>query len=351
MGHEGWSEALSYLKRFGSVTVLNGHIHQVVQKVEGKCQLSHGDGDGVSAAYTGSCRRARADGGSSRQAGERAGCDEGEGGSGEESPGGRRLDAGGDGLMRVWTVAVVVVASVAGLGFVHPFGNPRAEPAEGLSTLMKGAKMPADAKAVLVTKCADCHSSETRWPMYARVAPGSWLIERDIVEARKKMDLSRWEEMPAETQELWAAKIVQESKKGDMPPLQYLALHWDAKLSESDVKALSMLGKSASVSEAALPGGGDAVRGKAVFEKRCTGCHAMDADRDGPRLAGVFGRKAGSVPGFNYSAGLKNSGITWTDATLERWLSDPDMVVKDNNMSIGFPKAEERRDLIAYLKQ
>lgn len=253
--------------------------------------------------------------------------------------------------MRPWLVAVVVVASVTGLGFVHPFGNPRAESAEGLGTLLAGAKMPAETKAVLVTKCADCHSSETRWPVYARVAPGSWLIERDIVEARKKMDLSMWEKMPVETQEVWAAKIVQEAKKGDMPPVQYLALHWDAKLSGSDVKALSMLGNGAGGSEATLSGGGDAARGKAVFEKRCTGCHSMDADREGPKLAGVYGRKAGSVAGFNYSAGLKNSGLTWTDATLERWLSDPDMVVKDNNMGIGFPKAEERRDLIAFLKQ
>jgi cytochrome c len=253
--------------------------------------------------------------------------------------------------MRVWFVAVVTVAAVTGLGFVHPFGNPRAEPAEGFGTLLAGAKMPVEAKAVLVTKCADCHSSQTRWPVYARVAPGSWLIERDIVEARKKMDLSRWEEMTAETQEVWAAKIVQEAKKGDMPPVQYLALHWDAKLSESDVKALSMLGKSGGGSEATLNGGGDAARGKAVFEKRCTGCHTMEADREGPKLARVYGRRAGSVAGFNYSAGLKNSGLTWTDATLEKWLSDPDMVVKDNNMSISVPKAEERRDLIAYLKQ
>jgi cytochrome c len=52
-----------------------------------------------------------------------------------------------------------------------------------------------------------------------------------------------------------------------------------------------------------------------------------------------------------YSAGLKNSGLTWTEAMLERWLSDPDMVVPDNNMSFSVPKAEERRDLIAYLKQ
>jgi cytochrome c len=256
--------------------------------------------------------------------------------------------------MRPWMVAVVSVIAVMGAGFglgnLHPFGDPRVEPAEGLGTLLQGAKMPAETKAVLVTKCADCHSSETRWPVYARIAPGSWLIERDIVEARKKMDLSRWEQIPTDQQDVLAAKIVQEAKSGDMPPLQYLALHWDSKLSNADVHALSMLGKSAGGSEAALSGDGDAVRGKAVFEKRCTGCHAMEADREGPRLAGVYGRKAGSVAGFAYSVGLKNSEITWTDATLERWLSDPDLVVKDNNMSIGVPKAEERRDLIAFLK-
>jgi cytochrome c len=257
--------------------------------------------------------------------------------------------------MRSWVVAVVTVVGMMGvgygLGYLHPFGNPRVEPAEGLVTLLQGAKIPAEAKAVLVSKCADCHSSETRWPMYSRIAPGSWLIENDIVEARKKMDLSRWEEMPAEKQEVLTAKIIQEIKSGEMPPLQYLALHWNAKLSKADVQALSMLGKSASGSEAALAGDGDAVRGKAVFEKRCTGCHAMDVDREGPRLAGVYGRKAGGVAGFTYSAGLKNSDVTWNDATLEKWLSDPDLMVPDNNMSFSVPKAEERRDLIAYLKQ
>jgi cytochrome c len=187
--------------------------------------------------------------------------------------------------------------------------------------------------------------------VYARIAPGSWLIERDIVEARKKMDLSRWKQMPADKQAVLTAKIVEEVKSGEMPPLQYLAMHWDAKPSKADVQTLSMLGKNAGGSETALAGDGDAVRGKAVFEKRCTGCHALEVDREGPRLAGVYGRKAGSVPGFTYSAGLKNSGLTWTDATLEKWLSDPDLMVPDNNMSFSVPKAEERRDLIAYLKR
>ena len=253
--------------------------------------------------------------------------------------------------MRPWTIAAMTVAAIVGLGYVHPFGNPRVEPAKGLDTLLPGVNMPANAKAVLIAKCADCHSDETRWPVYARIAPGSWLIERDIVKAREKMDLSRWDQLSAEKQEVLKAKIVQEAKSGDMPPVQYLALHWTAKLSSGDVQALTMLGQHVGGSEAALIGLGDPMRGKAVFEKRCTGCHAMDVNREGPRLAGVFGRKAGSVAGFTYSAGLKKSGITWEDATLEKWLSDPDLMVPENDMSINVPKAAERRDLIAFLKQ
>jgi cytochrome c len=250
----------------------------------------------------------------------------------------------------VGIIAVAVMSLGLAAGNVHPFGDPRVEPLKGLGTLLQHANMPADAKALLMAKCADCHSSETRWPVYARVAPGSWLIERDIIRAREHMDLSRWEELPPETQQLLMVEIAQEAKRREMPPLQYLALHWRSNLSENDVKTLSMLGKNAGRTEAALAGGGDAARGEDVFQKRCTGCHAMNADREGPRLAALYGRKAGSVPGFTYSKGLKNSNWTWTDATLEKWLSDPDLMVPDNNMSFSVPKAEERRDLIAYLK-
>jgi cytochrome c len=253
--------------------------------------------------------------------------------------------------MRPWTVAVLTVAAVVGLGFVHPFGNPRAEPPSGAGTLLQGTNMPGDARALLIKKCADCHSYETRWPVYARVAPGSWLVERDVVEGRKHLNLSQWEETPADKQQVLMAKIVKEARSGDMPPRQYLLLHRSAKLTQNDIQKLSMLGKSSGESEAALVGDGDALHGKAVFEKRCTGCHATNVDREGPRLAGVYGRKAGSVSGFTYSAGLKRLGATWNDATLEKWLTDPDLMVADNGMSISVPKAEERRDLIAYLKE
>jgi len=253
--------------------------------------------------------------------------------------------------MRSWTVAALAVAAIVGLGYVHPFGNPRVEPAKGIDTLLQGANIPANARAVLVEKCADCHSNETRWPIYARIAPGSWLIERDVVQARKEMNLSNWHEIPVDRQEVLKAKIIQEAKSGDMPPLQYLALHWNAKLSANEVQGFAMLGQRAGGSETALTGPGDPIRGNAIFEKRCTGCHALEVDREGPRLAGVYGRRAGSVSGFTYSAGLKKSGVTWDEATLEKWLSDPDRMVPDNNMSFSVPKAAERQDVIAYLEQ
>jgi cytochrome c len=186
--------------------------------------------------------------------------------------------------MRSWIAAALTVAAVVGLGYVHPFGDPRAEPAKGPGTLLQTANMPAEAKVVLVTKCADCHSSETRWPVYARIAAGSWLIERDIIEARKKMDLSQWGKMPADKREVLMAKIFDEAKSGDMPPLQYRLLHRDARLSKANMQALSMLGKSASGSEATLAVEGNAAQRKAVFEKRCTGCHAMDVDREGAEV-------------------------------------------------------------------
>jgi cytochrome c len=76
----------------------------------------------------------------------------------------------------------------------------------------------------------------------------------------------------------------------------------------------------------------------------------MDGDREGPRLAGVIGRKAGTVPGFEYSTGLKTSGLTWNDATLEKWLTDPDLIAPDTKMDFHVPKAQERAGFIAYFK-
>jgi cytochrome c len=91
-------------------------------------------------------------------------------------------------------------------------------------------------------------------------------------------------------------------------------------------------------------------RGKETFEKRCGGCHSLDRDKEGPRLRGVYGRPSGSVSSFSYSTALKSAHISWDAESLDKWLTDPDKVVPDTDMAFHVDKADERRDIIAYLK-
>jgi len=94
-----------------------------------------------------------------------------------------------------------------------------------------------------------------------------------------------------------------------------------------------------------------AAAGKVVYE-RCLACHALAYDRTGPRHCGLFGRRAGSVPGFAYSAAMRRSAIVWDEKTLDLFLADPLKTVPGTSMGYaGVKDQAERADLIAYLKQ
>jgi cytochrome c len=95
---------------------------------------------------------------------------------------------------------------------------------------------------------------------------------------------------------------------------------------------------------------GDPQRGKELFEKRCGGCHSLDKDKEGPRLGNVFGRKAGTIATFKYSDSLKSAQVVWNEASLDKWLIDTDAVVPDNDMDFHVPKADERADIIQFLR-
>jgi cytochrome c len=104
---------------------------------------------------------------------------------------------------------------------------------------------------------------------------------------------------------------------------------------------------SAAQSARGLP---DAEHGKQLFERRCGGCHSLDADQTGPRLRTVYGRKAGSIPAFRYSAALRSAGFTWDDGALDKWLTDPDSLIPGNEMDFSVPKPEERAAIIRFLR-
>jgi len=87
-----------------------------------------------------------------------------------------------------------------------------------------------------------------------------------------------------------------------------------------------------------------------LFERRCGGCHSLDRDKEGPRLRGVYGRRAGSVAGFDYSTALKSANVKWDDVTLDQWLTDTGSVVKGNDMDFSVRNKEERTAIIGFLK-
>ena len=96
----------------------------------------------------------------------------------------------------------------------------------------------------------------------------------------------------------------------------------------------------------------DATAGAAVFKQQCGVCHSVVADKNvvGPSLFGVVGRKAGTIPGFHYSAANQASGLTFDAATLDRYLTSPATVVPHTIMPYaGLKDAQKRADLIAYL--
>lgn len=96
----------------------------------------------------------------------------------------------------------------------------------------------------------------------------------------------------------------------------------------------------------------DAAHGEQVF-LQCKSCHVLEpgVNRIGPTLAGIVGRAAGTVEGYNYSDANKNSGITWTKEKLYQYLEKPQRVVPGTKMSFaGLSKGQDRADVIAYLE-
>jgi cytochrome c len=104
---------------------------------------------------------------------------------------------------------------------------------------------------------------------------------------------------------------------------------------------------------AAQPAAEKADAGQMLFNN-CRTCHATKAgdNRLGPSLAGLRGRKAGSVEGFNYSPAMKGAGITWDEKTLDAFIANPDAIVPGHNMKpyTGMTSAEDRSTIVSFLR-
>lgn len=100
----------------------------------------------------------------------------------------------------------------------------------------------------------------------------------------------------------------------------------------------------------------DASKGRDLFLRNCIACHAFACNKEGsesgPKLGGLFGRKAAGVDDYDgYSEGLRNSGIVWTEESLDAYFSDPASIEPDNTMAYDgkIEDPDQRRQIIAFL--
>lgn len=97
---------------------------------------------------------------------------------------------------------------------------------------------PAQVKAILKASCYDCHSNETVWPWYSKVAPVSWLVAADTAEGRERLNFSTWNQFSAEQRQEIVAQVMKEIRKGEMPPWYYTIKHGEGKITPENLAIL-----------------------------------------------------------------------------------------------------------------
>ncbi|MFO0599578.1 MAG: c-type cytochrome [Myxococcaceae bacterium] len=98
--------------------------------------------------------------------------------------------------------------------------------------------------------------------------------------------------------------------------------------------------------------GADPTRGETLYVARCGACHSLHDNGAGPKHEKLWGRRAGTQPGFDYSPALRASGLRWNAKTLDRWLADPSALVPGNKMVVRLADDPvDRADLIAWLER
>ena len=128
-------------------------------------------------------------------------------------------------------IAIGVAAVVAvGGSLIHPFGTI-ATPGDG-QAILREAEIDPETLAIFQRACQNCHSQKTEWPWYSHVAPISWMLARDVQQARAHMNLSRWADYPADDRLRLLSEIGSAVRNREMPVQRYLLLHPEARLTD-----------------------------------------------------------------------------------------------------------------------
>lgn len=147
-------------------------------------------------------------------------------------------------MKRLLTVAAVVVGIVfLGMQFVQPSReNPASDPALSMAAQMN---IPPAIVSLLDRGCRDCHSNNTVWPVYAYIAPASWLVSHDVTEGRKHFNMSEWGRYKQSKRMQKLSGIYEAVTDRSMPMPKYVPLHPEAKFTDAERDSLARWAKGA----------------------------------------------------------------------------------------------------------
>lgn len=140
------------------------------------------------------------------------------------------------------TPLAAAAACLTGLGAIQllPFGESRNPPVTPDHAIETAIELPDRVEAIMSKACRDCHSNETRWPWYSRIAPASWVVGGDVESGRRAMNLSEWTAQ-AGRRSATALTVLTAActgvRTGRMPPKPYLVMHPEARLSPAEIES------------------------------------------------------------------------------------------------------------------
>lgn len=138
------------------------------------------------------------------------------------------------------TVAIFLtinVTLIVVISLFRPFRDAHGATISGTS-LLTDTQVPENIRQTLTAKCADCHSSEKQLPLYGRIPPMSWLMQHDIRQGRRHLDLASWQTYTQEQRLDLLNEIAAEAKTGQMPPRAYTFVHRGTRLNADEQQAL-----------------------------------------------------------------------------------------------------------------
>jgi hypothetical protein len=133
-------------------------------------------------------------------------------------------------------IAIILVLAFVVLQFIRPdISNP---PLVQGQTLEENIQVPENVRALLKRSCYDCHSNVTAYPWYSNIQPSGWFLKGHIEDGRRQLNFSDWKTYDTKKQRRKLAEVCEEMENKAMPLPSYLWIHWDAKLTNEEIKTI-----------------------------------------------------------------------------------------------------------------